>query len=115
MAKMIFEDDTANIPVKESVGVADSVQVFKHEPRQSASKAVRISLADSIENLAAYNVPQFRPFPLQEGENGECVFCGDKTSSTHRKVCGACMEKEHQKLYEKIQNAIQNQDNFIDL
>lgn len=115
MPRMIFDKDATQVFVQDGTNCSDCIATPKNQTRRIASKAVRMSVADYVENLASYSMPNFRPMSLQDGEAGECVFCGCVTSSTHRKLCGTCMESEHKKLYENVQKALQNHEDYIKL
>lgn len=117
MDNVIFDKDATVVIAKETSRASDSVSVVKKESskKKSAKKIQKMNVQDALENLASYNMPQFRPFTMQGSGLGECAFCGTITSSSHRKVCGECMKKERESLYEKLMDAISNHEDSIQL
>lgn len=67
-----------------------------------------VKVEDVLSAFAGYLPTQVNFMPRDD--SGECVICGNKTSSSMRAICFDCIQRRGQELYLKAKKSIENGD-----
>lgn len=80
-------------------------------PRRVQERSVSIHVADLIDTLAGYTAKWFAE--QKSDRPGSCYICKKETMCKIRKLCGDCMDKYSDLIYEKAHEAIENGESTI--
>lgn len=70
--------------------------------RNTGTKTIQVT--DVLDTFAGY-LPTKANFMPKDG--GECLICGKETSSSMRKICFDCLQRNGEELYNKAQKSIE--------
>lgn len=97
--KKIFDND--GVAVEEVVSVNKKNTRLKanlEEYKEPSPSITSLKMEDVLDSFAGY-LPAQVNFMTRDG--GQCLICGKETSSSMRKICFECLQKNGEKIYKK--------------
>lgn len=103
--RKIFDDGATVVEEVVQKSKKPELKVDLDEPKNTVKKKIKVE--DIIETFAGY-LPTQANFMPKDG--GECLLCGKETSSSMRKICFNCLQREGEKLFKKAKKSIEMGD-----
>lgn len=96
-------EEVVSVKPKKKPGLEVNTNVDSNEKKN-------IKVEDVIDSFAGYLPSTVNFMPK---DDGECLICGQKTTSSMRKICFDCIKKYGEELYAKSKHAAKNhEDDF---
>lgn len=102
--RKIFDDGAATV---------EEISVAKQKKKPELNVTVNnknvimktVKVEDVLSAFAGYLPTQVNFMPRDD--SGECVICGNKTSSSMRTICFDCLQRRGQELYLKAKKSVE--------